>query len=130
MQVKGKHSKEPLYVYKGLPEPEEDAERNDANRPRTNSAVIGSNNLIMPDKDEKKKSIFVRYCGCCCRSDDPEEVEIHLDNCGKHSIVFAFLIMQLASIATFCILYLQFFNRNCIFAAYKLTAPTVIGVEV
>ena len=95
--------------------------------------MVAERTHIFPDHDEEpKRRCGQRFCGCCWRSDDPEEVEIHLDNCGKHSIVFVYLLMQLSSITTFCILYYQFFKHECIYSAYKMTDPvkTMTGLDL
>lgn len=52
-----------------------------------------------------------------------EYVEINLDSCGKHFLVLALLVPQLASIATFCILYYQYYMRECNPAAFEPSVP-------
>lgn len=102
-KIKGMKVEEEILVKgaPGLPQPEEDNHASGRS-----SHVIGSGSQIFPEESDKPRSKWLKYCGCCCRSDDPEEVEIHLDNCGKHSIVAAFALMQIASVATLCLLYL------------------------
>lgn len=42
-----------------------------------------------------------------------EYLEMNLDTCGKYFLVLAFLLPQLACIATFCYLYQQYAMNEC-----------------
>jgi hypothetical protein len=57
-----------------------------------------------------------------------EHVEINLDGCGKHFLVLALFVCQIASIATFCLLFVQFYLRECNPAAYHIAIPSLQGI--
>ena len=56
-----------------------------------------------------------------------EHVELNLDGCGKHTLVFSFLMLQIASICTFCLNYYQFYSRTCNPVVYRLNKPLYTG---
>ena len=52
-----------------------------------------------------------------------EHVETHLDTCGKHLLVFAFALMQLACIFTYGTYFYSFWFQDCNPLVYNLSDP-------
>ena len=48
---------------------------------------------------------------------------VYLDPCGKYSLVFAFGILQLASVITYCMHYHLYYTNVCNPRLYSLTEP-------
>lgn len=60
-----------------------------------------------------------------------ENVMVYLDPCGKYSLVFAFFILQLATIVTYCMHYHLYYTNVCNPRLYQLTEPfKAVGMKI
>lgn len=52
-----------------------------------------------------------------------EHVETHLDTCGKHALVLAFALMQIATLGTAAVYYYSFMAAECNPIVYNISNP-------